>query len=293
VFRRLCFALRRAQRGDCVLTSHDDFFTDCDVADKPNRSKSQRQLTRSRVFLYRLAVWLTTAVLEILWRTCRIDVVPADRLTSLVREHGAVVPVFWHQHLLMCARFLVSDRIPGYKPGFMISPSVDGEAPTMLAHSYGAHVVRGSGSYTGMRAVRGVHQAIVKDGISAAVTPDGPRGPRFKFKPGALFVARIAGRPVVPIAYAARPAFMLKTWDKFIIPVPFGRICMAIGEPYFPGKMGEEEMAAAQGEMEQRLHATFRQASAAIATPRAALRRRAQQSSHAAEESQSHGVNSH
>jgi lysophospholipid acyltransferase (LPLAT)-like uncharacterized protein len=224
-----------------------------------------------RLFGYRLAVWMTTAVLEILWRTCRIDIVPADRLVGLVREHGAVVPVFWHQHLLMCARFLVSDRIPGFKPGFMISPSVDGEAPTMLAHAYGAHVVRGSGSYTGVRAVRGVHQAIVKDGISAAVTPDGPRGPRFKFKPGALFAARISARPVVPIAYAARPAFVLKTWDKFVIPVPFGRICMAIGEPYFPSKMSDAEMAAAQLEMEQRLLATYQHAKAVIAAPRGAL----------------------
>jgi len=242
------------------------------VAGKPIRTKSQRELTRTRLLGYRLAVWITTAVLEILWRTCRIEFVPGNRLTALVREHGAVVPVFWHQHLLMCARFLVSDRIPGYKPGFMISPSVDGEAPTMLAHSYGAHVVRGSSSYTAMRAVRGVHQAIVKEGISAAVTPDGPRGPRFKFKPGALFAARIAGRPVVPIAYAARPAFKLKTWDKFIIPVPFGRICMAIGEPYFPGKMSDAEMEAAQREMEQRLLATYEHAKAVIARPRSAAR---------------------
>ncbi len=242
------------------------------MAGKPRGSKSQRELTKRRLFGYRMVVWLTTAVLELLWRTCRIDIVPADRLNALVREHDAVVPVFWHQHLLMCARFLVSDRIPGYKPGFMISPSVDGEAPTMLAHSYGAHVVRGSGSYTGVRAVRGVHHAIVKEGISAAVTPDGPRGPRFKFKPGALFAARIAGRPVVPIAYAARPAFILKTWDKFVIPVPFGRICMAIGEPYYPGKMSDEEMEAAQREMEQRLLQTFEQARAVIAAPRSALR---------------------
>ena len=233
------------------------------------QSKSQRSLTRSRLLAYRMAVWITTAVLEILWRTCRIDIVPSDRLTKLIAEHGSIVPVFWHQHLLLCARFLVSDRVaPGYKPGFMISPSVDGEAPTMLAESYGARVVRGSGSYTGVRAVRGVHAIIVKEGISAAVTPDGPRGPRFKFKPGALFVARISSRPVVPIAYAAKPAFMLKTWDKFIIPVPFSRICMAIGEPYYPGRMDDAQMEAAQREMEQRLQQTYQQARAVIAAPR-------------------------
>jgi lysophospholipid acyltransferase (LPLAT)-like uncharacterized protein len=62
------------------------------------------------------------------------------------------------------------------KSGFMISPSVDGQGPTMLAQMYGSHVVRGSGSYTGVRAVRGVYNAIVKEGISPGITPDGPRG---------------------------------------------------------------------------------------------------------------------
>jgi lysophospholipid acyltransferase (LPLAT)-like uncharacterized protein len=151
------------------------------------------------------------------------------------------------------------------KPGFMISPSVDGEAPTMLARAYGAHVVRGSGTYSGLRAVRGAHQAIAKEGISPAVTPDGPRGPRFKFKPGALFAAQISGKPVVPVAYAARPAFVLKTWDKFILPVPFGKVCIALGEPYFPpAEMTDEQMQEAQREMERRMHETYKQARAAL-----------------------------
>ena len=146
-----------------------------------------------------------------------------ERLAALVREQGAVVPVFWHQHLLICARSGRRAGVAGLKPGFMISPSVDGQAPTMLAVLYGAHVVRGSGSYTGVRAVRGVHQAIVKEGISPGITPDGPRGPRFKFKPGAIFTAQITGKAVVPIAYAAKPAWMLRTWDKFVIPSPFAQ----------------------------------------------------------------------
>ena len=136
----------------------------------------------------------------------------------------------------------------------MISPSVDGQAPTMLAALYGAHVVRGSGSYTGVRAVRGVYQAIVKDGISPGITPDGPRGPRFKFKPGAIFTAQISGKAVVPIAYAAKPAWILRTWDKFVIPSPFAKVSIAIGEPYFPPeKLDDEQMAAAQRELERRM----------------------------------------
>lgn len=231
---------------------------------RPIQTKSKRQLTSGRRILYRLAVWLGVLILELLWRTCRLRFEGEDRLLALLREQGAVVPVCWHQHLLMCGRYLVG-KPGGLKAGFMISPSVDGEAPTWLAQSYGAHVVRGSGSYTGLRAVRGIHTAIVKDGISAAVTPDGPRGPRFKFKPGAIFAAQISGKPVVPLAFAAQPAFVLKTWDKFVIPVPFGRVAIAIGEPFFPAKkMTDEQMEEAQREMERRMLAAYRSARDAL-----------------------------
>lgn len=213
------------------------------------------------MFVYRIAVLVAAAFLELVWRTARIRVIGLERLEAAIREHGAVVPVFWHQHLLLCARFVVGSGVPGLKPGFMISPSVDGEAPSMLARLYGAHVVRGSGSYTGVRAVRGVHQAIAKELISPAITPDGPRGPRFKMKPGAIFAAQISRKPVVPIAYAAKPARLLKTWDKFVIPTPFAKVRIAIGEPYFPPrKLSEEEMAAAQRDLEQRLLQVFKEA---------------------------------
>jgi lysophospholipid acyltransferase (LPLAT)-like uncharacterized protein len=210
-----------------------------------------------------LAVGLARLIIDLLWLTCRPRIEGAERLAALVKEHGAVVPVCWHQHLVLCARYLVT-KPAGLKPGFMISPSVDGEAPTWLAQSYGAHVVRGSGSYTGLRAVRGAHQAI-KDGISPAVTPDGPRGPRFKFKPGAIFAAQISGKPVVPMAFAAKPAFVLKTWDKFVLPIPFSRVTIAIGEPFFPpAEMSDEQMKQSVQEMERRMLETFQLAHIAL-----------------------------
>jgi len=218
------------------------------------------------MLMYRAAALLAYAILETLWRTSRLRIVGLERLTALVREQGAVVPVFWHQHLLLCGRFVL-DRRAGLKTGFMISPSVDGQGPTMLAEMYGAHVVRGSGSYTGVRAVRGVYQAIVKDGISPGITPDGPRGPRFKFKPGAIFTAQISRKAVVPIAFAAKPAWVLRTWDKFVIPSPFARVRIAIGEPYFPPeRLDDEQMAAAQRELERRMLETYQQAKAALSS---------------------------
>jgi lysophospholipid acyltransferase (LPLAT)-like uncharacterized protein len=234
---------------------------DLQAANSPRRTKSRRRLTPGRIFVYRVAVFITAMFLELIWRTGRVRIIGAERLEQLLKEHGAVVPVFWHQHLLICARFLTDRSVPGLKPGFMISPSVDGEAPSMLARLYGAHVVRGSGSYTGVRAVRGVHQAIAKELISPAITPDGPRGPRFKMKPGAIFAAQISRKPVVPIAYAAKPARVLTTWDKFVIPFPFAKIRIAIGDPYFPERrLDDEQMESAQRELEERLLVVFKEA---------------------------------
>ncbi len=231
---------------------------------RPPSTRSQRRLTRGRKLTYWLAVRLARLIVETLWRTCRIRIEGEARLHALIAEHGAIVPVCWHQHLLLCARYLVS-RPGGLKAGFMISPSVDGEAPTWLAQSYGAHVVRGSGSYTGVRAIRGVHAAIVKEGISPGVTPDGPRGPRFKFKPGAIFTAQISKKPVVPLAFHAKNAFVLDTWDKFVLPLPFSRITIAIGEPYVPAKrLAEDEMSDAQALMERRMLETYRMAREAL-----------------------------
>jgi lysophospholipid acyltransferase (LPLAT)-like uncharacterized protein len=224
---------------------------------KPKRSTSSRKLTPGRVFTYRLAVGLGWLVLETLWWTCRIRFVGLEEFRDLVRKHGAVVPVCWHQHLLLSARLLVSSKVRPMKAGFMISPSVDGEAPSMLARLYGAQVVRGSGTHSGLRAVRGAHSSL-QEGISLAVTPDGPRGPRFKFKPGAIFAAQNSGKPVVPIAYAARPARILKTWDKFVIPLPFGRVHIAMGEPYYPPKeLNGEQMKEVQRELERRMLETY------------------------------------
>lgn len=74
-------------------------------------------------------------------------------------------------------------------------------------------------------------QQMMKRGISIVTTADGPDGPRFKFKPGAVLMARIGGVPLVPLACAADRAWYLDRWDKFMIPKPFARVVYAIGEP--------------------------------------------------------------
>ena len=120
----------------------------------------------------------------------------------------------------------------------------------MLVRRLGGAVIRGSSTHTGARALRDYYTALVKDQVSPVLTPDGPRGPRFKFKPGALLLAQMSGRPILPMAYAASRAWLVK-WDKFVIPKPFARIVVAIGEPVYVPRVidaaGFEALQAADG----------------------------------------------
>ena len=228
---------------------------------KRKRGGSKRQMTFWRGVGYRIAVWLAAAFLELLWFTCRIRFVGEARLQQVMDEYGAVIPVCWHQHLLLCARWAVAKHVKGMKIGFLISPSLDGEAPSMLARVYGAQVIRGSSTHTGPQAMRALYKQVKSDKLTPVITPDGPKGPRFEFKGGALALAQLCSVPVVPVAYAAQGAKVMKTWDKFILPKPFSRIVIMVGEPYLPPrKTTAEEAQALQQAMAERLHATYRQA---------------------------------
>jgi hypothetical protein len=175
------------------------------------------------------------------------------------------VPCYWHQHQLYCGKYLVEQRALGLTAGWLISPSVDGELGAMLVRRFGAAVIRGSSTHTGARALRDYYQALVKDGISPVITPDGPKGPRFKFKPGAILLAQMSGRPILPMAYAASRAWLVK-WDKFVIPMPWARVAIALGPPrYVPRSNDGAALEVLQGEMERELKRLYGVARAALA----------------------------
>jgi lysophospholipid acyltransferase (LPLAT)-like uncharacterized protein len=194
-------------------------------------SRSQRRLTFWRRALYRAAVPVGLGIFRLWWLTCRVvRVVGAENLRTALASSPAVIPCYWHQHQLFCARYLLQQRSLGLKVGFLISPSVDGELGAMLVNRVGGYVIRGSSTSTGARALRDYYRALTAEQVSPVITPDGPRGPAFVFKPGAILLAQMSGRPIVPLAYAASRAWKVK-WDRFVIPVPFARIAVAVGEP--------------------------------------------------------------
>jgi lysophospholipid acyltransferase (LPLAT)-like uncharacterized protein len=228
-------------------------------------TRSGRRMTRMRRFLYRLAVPVALAVIGAWWRSCRVvGVVGIEHLEAALARAPSLVPCYWHQHLLYCGKFLVEQRDRGLTVGWLVSPSVDGELGAMMLRRFGAVVVRGSSTHTGARALRDYYQALTRDNVSTVITPDGPRGPRFKFKPGALLLAQMSGRPILPMSYAASRAWLVK-WDKFVIPVPFSRIAIAVGAPrYVPRVTDARSLAQLQAEMEGELKRLFTVARAAL-----------------------------
>ncbi len=71
----------------------------------------------------------------------------------------------------------------------------------------------------------------LRAGECVGLTPDGPQGPRMRASPGIVQVARLAGVPIVPIAFAARPSKLINSWDRFMVPLPFGRGVIRWGNP--------------------------------------------------------------
>jgi lysophospholipid acyltransferase (LPLAT)-like uncharacterized protein len=218
------------------------------------------------MLVYRVAVFVAWRLIHLFWVTCRVQrVLGLEQARATVRESRSVIPVYWHQHTLFGVRALLDLRPDGLKVGFLISPSVDGTAPAMLVGKVGGHVVRGSSTHTGARALRDYYETIVKQEISPAITPDGPRGPLHEFKPGAVMLAQLTGKPILPVSIAASHTWRFGTWDRFELPLPFSRIVIAYGEPVkMPRGIDAQSLARLQVEMADRLKTLQAQARAAL-----------------------------
>ena len=193
---------------------------------------STRRMTFGRRLTYRIYEPLLRLIIWALTSTYRYQAtIGAEHIDRIIKDGSVCAPCYWHQHHMVCAP-LVRDWVRrGFKACFLVSSSVDGEVPERIARSWGAEVIRGSANVSGTLALRD-QQQMMKRGYSIVTTADGPRGPMHEFKSGVVLMARIGGVPIVPVGYAASSAWQLDTWDGFIIPKPFARIVLGIGEPY-------------------------------------------------------------
>jgi lysophospholipid acyltransferase (LPLAT)-like uncharacterized protein len=228
-------------------------------------TRSKRRMTPMRRFAWRVVAVVGVFLIRMFWRTCRVVRVVGDENTEQALKASSanpsvspsVIPVYWHQHQLFCAKYLLEQKPRGLKLGFLISPSVDGDIGVMIVDRFGGHSIRGSASHTGARALRDYYDALVKQGVSPSITPDGPKGPRFVFKPGAILLSQMSQRPMLPLAFYASRASLI-AWDKFVIPWPFSKIVIAVGAPrQVPRIIQPAALEALQKEMAAELKTLF------------------------------------
>ena len=228
-----------------------------------NNKKQPRRMTFKRKLSYALLKPVLLFIVNFIWLSCRVKVIGSENMDMVVNKQKPVIPCYWHQQHLFCAWYMLQQIKRGMKIGFLVSPSVDGEIPAKIVASRGARVIRGSSTRTGAQALRDMYQIITKEGVSPVTTSDGPTGPIFKFKPGATMLSQMTKAPMLPIACAAKNAWYLGSWDRFMIPKPFTLVVVAVGEPVSVEK-AEKDLLPVQVQMEEVINAMMAQAKQAL-----------------------------
>jgi lysophospholipid acyltransferase (LPLAT)-like uncharacterized protein len=153
----------------------------------------------------------------------RFDLTDEDR-RNYMKNDVPVAIVLWHNRLFLSAEIVRRFRVgrPAYA---LVSASQDGAWLTAFFSLAGLRTVRGSSSRLGREAANALVDTL-RAGHDIGVTPDGPRGPCYEVKPGAVIVARRTRAPLLLVGAEFDSAWQLRSWDRFYVPKPFSRVRM-------------------------------------------------------------------
>jgi hypothetical protein len=187
----------------------------------------------------RVVPYIAYAYVTFVGWTNRMTVVRGSVPADIHATGRRLIYAFWHQRQVY---FTWTHR--GVDAAILVSRSKDGEmiAETMRLSRIAA--VRGSSTRGGAAAAKEMVDTL-RSGLDVGITPDGPKGPAREVKSGVLRVAQLSGSPIVPIANAlSRRLELRKAWDRYHVPLPFGRSAVVYGEPI---EIGPDDDAAAKG----------------------------------------------
>ncbi len=171
-----------------------------------------------------------------------------ESFKSAYKNRPTTVNAFWHDRIFLTTFFW---RNKGHVA--LVSKSFDGEYITRVAQRFGHGIVRGSSTRGGSKAFKKLVE-LIELGHPAAMTVDGPKGPRHEIKMGVLLLAKQTGVPVIPISAQAKRYWTLKTWDKLQIPKPFTKAKVFIGEPLFVAPDSDrKDLQHLRGELKRKL----------------------------------------
>jgi hypothetical protein len=198
---------------------------------------------------------LAALLVRLMTMTIRVRLIDPHRHAPSAVKSRSVIYAFWHEHQLLAMSFF-----RGFGIHVLVSRSKDGDYIARALEWFDFHTVRSSTSSGKVAALRGLAR-VIKEGFHAAITPDGPRGPRQTCQPGPVFLAAMTGAPIVPFGCAVNRGWRLNSWDRFIIPQPFSKAAIVYGAPIFiPAKLTAESAEAAVKALETTLRGLEAQA---------------------------------
>ncbi|MBI3851421.1 MAG: lysophospholipid acyltransferase family protein [Verrucomicrobia bacterium] len=169
---------------------------------------------------------------------------------------GQAIYCIWHNRLsLSMAAYqeYIQPRTEARGLAALVSASRDGGMLAGVLECFGVQPVRGSSSRRGPQALLEL-TSWAERGYDLAITPDGPRGPRYIVQEGVMSLAQLTGLPIVPFSFCAHRKIQMKSWDRFQIPLPFSRCEMILEKPVcVPRNATSEERAALRQQLQQAL----------------------------------------
>ncbi len=200
----------------------------------------------------RIKIWLSEHVapplIRFVTRSLRLKVEGRDRYLSMRKAGKGCILAFWHESF-----FILPEIHRGENVHVMVSRHADGEMIHRVLVRFGNATARGSSTAGGKEAFMDLIDR-AEDGFCLAMTPDGPRGPRRKLKPGTIALARRTGLPIVLMANSAKREIVVRSWDRFRMPLPFTRARVVYSDPIpIPAEMTPEEFEEMRASVERRL----------------------------------------
>jgi lysophospholipid acyltransferase (LPLAT)-like uncharacterized protein len=190
---------------------------------------------------------LITTTLRYRWRD-------ASGLTAQSSARPVIFCI-WHNRLALS--MVVHRRYPR-KLAALISASKDGALLSAVLRNFGVLAVRGSSSRRGPQALLELTSQAER-GHDVAITPDGPRGPRYVVQEGVISLAQVTGLSIVPVTWNTSWKICAKSWDRFQIPLPFARCEMVLNQPIkVPRGASEAEREELRAELERSLRGSSR-----------------------------------
>ena len=186
--------------------------------------------TLKKKLVVRLGPWGAYWAIKILSWTMRFEEIHPEIPKGFWEKGIPAIGAFWHGRLL-----ILPIAYKGKKLSFLVSPHRDGQVVGKALKRFGFHAILGSTTRKGFSAFK---QMVKAHGSDIAIVPDGPRGPRRQVQIGAIELAKLTGRAVIPISFGASKGKIFNTWDKFFLPFPFSKGVFIWGEPIYIDQNG-------------------------------------------------------